>query len=310
MPDLNLHDHIPLTEYGPHGPARYEYSWRGEYLDVCLISDVGHKRENNEDSCLICAPEDRALARQRGILVAVADGMGGASAGELASRLTLRQTANALYLDTNGLSSPDALRAAVEKANLQVFEASEQDPRLSGMGTTISALLLVGAWAYIAQVGDSRVYVARKGTSLRQVTEDHSLVAEQMRCGLITAEEARTHAMKNLITRAVGIKENVKVDMFAIRLQQGDTVLICSDGLSNMVGDVQLERILVQSDLGSAGQMLTASALDAGGTDNITSALMRITGEPPPSEFEEGAQPVVLDRPPGGFVNRLRRLLG
>ena len=310
MPDSNLLDHIPLTEYGPHGPARYEYSWRGDFLQVCLISDVGLKRENNEDSCLICAPEDRALAQQRGVLVAVADGMGGASAGELASRLTLRQTANALYLGTNGLSSPDALRAAVENANVKVFEESEHDPRLSGMGTTISALLLVGAWAYIAQVGDSRVYVARKGAPLRQVTEDHSLVAEQMRCGLITAEEARTHAMKNLITRAVGIKENVKVDMFAIRLQQGDTVLICSDGLSNMVSDAQMERLLPQPDLAAIGQALVSAALDAGGTDNITAALMRLTGEPPQSEFEDGAQPVVLDQPQGGFMNRLRRMLG
>lgn len=297
-----------MTEYGPHGPKRYEYSWRGDYLQVCLISDVGHKRENNEDSCLLCAPDDPKLARHRGVLIAVADGMGGASAGELASRLTLRQTTNALYLGPNGLSSPEALREAVERANLLVFEASEEDPRLSGMGTTISALLLVGAWAYIAQVGDSRVYVSRKGTPLRQITEDHSLVAEQMRCGLITAEEARTHAMKNLITRAVGIKENVKVDMFAMRLQPGDTVLICSDGLSNMVSDEHIERIIGQGDLSLAAQMLVSVALEAGGTDNITAALMRVTGELPHSEFEDGAQPVVLDQPQGGFLQRLRQL--
>lgn len=302
--DVNVHDHIALTEYGPNGTRRYEYAWRGDYLHAFLISDVGRKRENNEDSCLLCVPDDPKLARQRGYLVAVADGMGGASAGEFASRMALRQTANAHFLSP-AERNPDALREAVENANLKVFEEAELHPELSGMGTTISVLVVHGGWAYAAQVGDSRIYLKRPGQPLLQITHDHSLVAEQMRCGLITADEARNHTMKNLITRAVGIKEAVKVDMFAFGVQRGDTVLICSDGLCNMVTDETIDRLLARRELAVIGQALVEAALEEGGPDNITAALLRVTAHPWESDLEPGADLVTLPR--AGIVNRLRR---
>ncbi len=292
---------------GPVSAKRFEHAWTGDYLRAYLISDVGHKRENNEDACLLCVPENEELARRRGYLIAVADGMGGARAGECASHMALSHTTNAHYHNTDA-ANPDALREAVENANLKVFRQSENDPELSGMGTTISALLVRGEWGYVAQVGDSRVYLKRPGIDLMQITHDHSLVAEQMRCGLITEEEARNHAMKNLITRAVGIKEAVQVDMFRVRLQRGDILILCSDGLSNMVGDKMLHRILGQKDLGAAAQMVVSHALDAGGTDNITAAFLHLTAVPPPIPAEEGALPVKVPAP--GFFGRLRRLIG
>lgn len=303
MHQVELHDHIPMTEYGPAEGGNYEYSWQGDFLQVCLISDVGKKRKNNEDACLLCVPEDAALAGRRGFLFAVGDGMGGASAGEFASRMALRQTNNAYYLSETQ-STPDALREAVESANLKVFEESELNPLLSGMGTTVSALVVRGEWTYIAQVGDSRVYLLR-GMRLYQITHDHSLVAEQMRCGLLTEEEARNHSMKNLITRAVGIKSEVKVDMYAMHVQRGDTILICSDGLSNMVPDAQLAAALAGNDLKKAAALLVDGALDEGGSDNITAALLRVTDRPHKCDLEEGADEVQFPTP--GIITKLRR---
>lgn len=303
MHQVELHDHIPMTEYGPTEGGNFEYSWQGEYLQAFLISDVGKKRKNNEDACLLCVPEDAALAGRRGLLFAVGDGMGGASAGEFASRMALRQTNNAYYLSDTP-SAPDALREAVESANLKVFEESELNPLLSGMGTTVSALVARGEWTYIAHVGDSRVYLLR-GMRLYQITHDHSLVAEQMRCGLLTEEEARNHSMKNLITRAVGIKNEVKVDMYAMHIQRGDTILICSDGLSNMVPDAQIAAALAGNDLKKAAAILIDEALDEGGADNITAALLRVADRPPKCDLEEGADEVQFPTP--GIITKLRR---
>ena len=304
MHQVELHDYIPMTEYGPTEGGSYERAWKGAYLHAFLVSDMGRKRKNNEDACLICVPEDPQLAEKRGCLFAVADGMGGASAGEFASHMALRQTTNAYYLNP-GPATPDALRAAVEDANRRIFQESELNPLLSGMGTTVSAAAVLGEWAYIAHVGDSRIYLLRNGSRLYQITHDHSLVAEQMRCGLLTEEEARNHSMKNLITRAVGIKEEVKVDMFAVRLQRGDTLLLCSDGLSNQVPDAELAAALAGTDLAKAASQMVKAALDEGGSDNITAVLFRVIEKPPRTELELGAEEVQFPEP--GMMTKLRR---
>ncbi len=295
----------PITEYGPLDGGNYEFGWQGGHLQVHLLSDVGKKRKKNEDSCLMCIPEPRGMAEQRGLLVAVADGMGGASAGEYASRMAL-QLLREDYFNTNEGPIPTALEQALMHANECVFEEAEVNPVYSGMGTTVSACVLLGDWLYIAQVGDSRVYLLREGSGIHQITNDHSLVAEQVRHGLISEEEARTHSLKNLITRAVGIKESVNVDLYKLQVQQHDTLLICSDGLSNMMTDAEIAQSLSNGDLRTGTRRVVDLALEAGGTDNITALTIRFKGVPPAVAAHDGAE--TYEPVQTGIFGRIRRL--
>ncbi len=295
----------PITFLGPADGLNCAFKWSGRCLQANVCSDVGRKRHNNEDSCLVCAPEDPKFLERRGVLFSVADGMGGASAGERASRLAL-ETIAAHYFDPGhrGLA-PVALREAIEAANEAVYFEAESSLDYAGMGTTVSVMAVMGNWAYIAQVGDSRIYLCRENVGLKQLTDDHSLVAEQMRNGLINAEEARNHLLKNLITRAVGIRDSVEVDLFALELRFGDTLLICSDGLSNMVSDDAILSALSMPDLDEASDKLIARALEAGGSDNVTVITLRTTGIPPLTHYQQGAQKVSLG--PERFLTRLKK---
>lgn len=297
---------IPFTKGGPDHGADFEYHWKGPYLEAHFLSDVGKKRDHNEDSCLLCAPEDQQLVRTRGVLFAVADGMGGASAGEFASKLALQCFSEQLFSGPDG-DLPEKLRQAVEYANEQVHEEAEGNPDYYGMGTTLSAMTVVGNCAYIAHVGDSRIYIYRNGMKLYQVTSDHSLVAEQLRGGFITEEEARHHSMKNLITRAIGIKDTVKTDLLGFYIQQGDTILICSDGLSNMVKDAEIQASLNVESLNGAARVLVGRALENGGTDNISVGVIRVTDHPPSETLAPGVVEAVVPKP--GFLGRLKRLM-
>lgn len=297
-----MNDLIPGAVAGPADGKNFEASWYGDYLQAHLLTDVGRKRQKNEDSCLICAPKNPVLADERGLFFSVADGMGGASAGEFASRMSLQVMHNAYYTGPHGLVPP-ALQEALEEANQQVFEESEANPEYAGMGTTVSAVLIDGNWAYIAQVGDSRVYLLRDHLGIRQITEDHSLVAEQVRSGIISEEEAENSSFKNLITRAVGIKAEVEVDLFALRLQQGDTLLICSDGLCNMVSDADIAVCLSDDDLKSGTRKVVELALENGGTDNITAVTVRVLDTPPRSALHSGAREVTI--PSGNLFRRI-----
>ncbi len=231
--------------------------------------------------------------------------MGGASAGEHASHKTLESIQEHYYdISTHSLI-PAALKHAVETANAVVYEEADANPEYAGMGTTGSVLAIMGEWAYIAQVGDSRIYLLRAGEALKQLTNDHSLVAEQIRNGLINEEEARNHSLKNLITRAVGIKDTIEVDLFAVRLQEGDCLLLCSDGLSNMVEDDMIASCLDSDNLKQSTEELVQCALAAGGHDNITAVTARVTSVPPTTHYQQGAK-VVSFNPPG----LLQRLWG
>ncbi len=298
---------IAGAKFGPLDGHHFQHHWEGAGLQACLLSDLGKRRKNNEDSCILCVPEDDRIREKRGMVFALADGMGGATAGEYASRMALNVLVHRYYEGEDD-SIPRSLKVAIERANLEVFEEAEVNPALSGMGTTVSAMVILGDWAYIAQVGDSRVYLHRPETGLLQVTRDHSLVAEQVRNGLISEEEAESHSLKNLITRAVGIKTNVDVDLFSVQLKKGDTLLLCSDGLSNMVSDAAIEETLAGSDLKGGTESLIRDALNAGGTDNITVVTVRVTATPASSACQEGAEAVAMPRP--GFWKRLRRALG
>lgn len=290
---------------GPVNGGNFECDWENAYLSAYLISDVGKKRERNEDACILCAPTDEDLLECRGYLFAIADGMGGASAGEHASHLALSAFSEEFYsgAETN---IPNHVQESIENANGHVFAEAEQHAELNGMGTTLSTLSIMGDCAYIGQVGDSRVYLKRPRAGLLQITEDHSLVAEQVRNGVITEEEARNHSLKNLITRAIGIKEDVDVDLFSVRLQKEDTLLICSDGLCNMVEDADIAEALQIKPLKTCARLLVGKALEAGGTDNVSVALVRVTGTPPKKNMQAGASQVYA--PVSGFWNRLKQI--
>jgi protein phosphatase len=297
---------ISLTQAGPEKGGNFEYHWSGSDLQAHLLSDVGKKRARNEDSCILCAPEDRALASERGYLFAVADGMGGVSGGEFASRLAL-QTVVEEYYTRGEATAPERLREALDQANRRIYDAAEHNPEYFGMGTTVSVVLIIGGYAYIAQVGDSRVYLLRGRDAVWQVTDDHSLVAEQVRNGYISQQEAKTHSLKNLITRAVGTKEAVKADLFAVKLKQGDTMLICSDGLSNVVEDAEISSALANANLQGAARVLVGRALEAGGPDNISAVIVRVTAPPPKSKLEAGVEQIAPPR--AGLLGAIRRLV-
>ena len=295
---------LTLKVYGGPDDAAdgFEQHWRNGMLKAHLLSDVGKKRSRNQDYCILCAPPDP----YDGVLCAVADGMGGVNGGEYASRLAMETLAEAYYLSTYP-PVPERLKYAVQAGNRRIYSAAAANPEFHGMGTTVSALAVKNNYCYLAQVGDSRVYIARRGHPVRQLTEDHSLVAEQVRSGYLSEAEARHHAMKNLITRAVGTRETVDVDLFHLRIQRDDVFIICSDGLSNVVDEAGIDEALALPSLKGAARRLVGSALEAGGPDNITVALIQVSGDPPRGHAEEGAAEL---RPfAGGLRGLLRRAL-
>jgi protein phosphatase len=171
----------------------------------------------------------------------------------------------------------EILREAVEAACSSIYRAAQGEPRLAGMGTTVTAALLDGHSAYVAHVGDSRCYLARKGR-IYQVSEDHSLVNEQLKAGTITAEEARHSRFRNIITRSVGFEEKVLVDMMGLQTEPGDVLVLCCDGLSNVVEDHEILELATSTPLEEAPERLVGVANERGGDDNITVIVVRIDG--------------------------------
>jgi serine/threonine protein phosphatase PrpC len=237
-------------------------------------TDTGRRRRHNEDSFVLLSP-----------LFAVADGMGGAQAGEVASRLA----ATALAEFDAGGSGEERIVKLVQEANRRVHTASTEDSARAGMGTTMTAALVADDTVTIGHVGDSRAYRLRDG-ELEQLTEDHTLVAELMRSGKLSAEEARIHPQRSVITRALGADPDVDVDVFTLETQPGDVFLLCSDGLSSMVEDDDIRASLEAhlDDLDAAVDELIQKALIGGGEDNVTVVVFAI-GEP-------GSEPDELER--------------
>ncbi len=298
---------IPITHHGPDDGGNYEVAWDDDFLSAHIISDVGRKREHNEDSCSVCAPVDSALVGERGLVFCVADGMGGASAGELASHLAIDGFTKEFY--SGQLHNiPNHIVQSVETANRRIYDQADENPEYHGMGTTLSLMVVQGDSGYIGHVGDSRVYLLRENSELRQLTQDHSLVAEQVRNGVISEEEAHNHLFKNLITRAVGIKPSVEVDLYSVKLKKGDTILLCSDGLCGLVEDSEIEEGLKLDSLQGAARLLIGKALDAGGIDNVTAVVIRVTDVPPQSPLQQGCEEVAAS--PKGFVDRIKGLFG
>ncbi|WP_251213351.1 Stp1/IreP family PP2C-type Ser/Thr phosphatase [Adlercreutzia murintestinalis] len=227
-------------------------------------TDVGRVREHNEDSLIVQPP-----------LYVVCDGMGGHAAGEVASEMAVDVIAQRAPVTVDA----EQLGQAVEEANLAIIRAAAHGIGREGMGTTCTAAMLEGTRLVIAQVGDSRAYLLHGGR-MQQLTRDHSLVADLVESGQITAQEARTHPNRSVITRALGSDPRMQCDLYEMNVDEGDRLLLCSDGLYSMIDDAQIERILdMCPDAQAAADMLAEAAVDAGGHDNVTTIVVDVTGD-------------------------------
>jgi protein phosphatase len=243
-----------------------------------VASDTGRKRRRNEDNYVVAPP-----------LFAVADGMGGAQAGEVASRLA----ASALEAgDSDGLQGLERIDALIQEANRRIYDRASTDPSASGMGTTMTVALVEGMTVAIGHVGDSRGYLVR-GEQMEQLTDDHSLVNELLKSGRLSEEEAQVHPQRSVITRAVGTDPDVDVDGFTIEAEEGDVFLLCSDGLTDMVEDEEILELVHanRDDLEKAVKALVAAANRGGGEDNITAVAFQISAEAPPGVEDTVAMP-------------------
>jgi protein phosphatase len=231
-----------------------------------VASDTGRRRRRNEDNYVVAPP-----------LFAVADGMGGAQAGEVASRLAASALEGG---DSDGLSGPERIDALIQEANRRIYDRASTDPTASGMGTTMTVALVEGMVVAIGHVGDSRAYLVR-GEQMEQLTDDHSLVNELLKSGRLSEEEAHVHPQRSVITRAVGTDPDVDVDGFTIEAEEGDVFLLCSDGLTDMVEDEEILELVHanRDDLDKAVKALVTAANRGGGEDNITAVAFRISAE-------------------------------
>ena len=235
------------------------------------LTDVGIKREMNQD--FVYASDQRIGCLPN--LYIVADGMGGHNAGDYASRHAVETMVD--YIESAQDDMPVSILArAGEAANFAVYEKSVTEKSMEGMGTTLVAATVVDDCLYLINIGDSRLYIVDSG--IEQISVDHSLVEDMVRNGEITREEARTHPDKNVITRALGTKKRVKADLFDVALNPDDTILMCSDGLSNMLTDREMMTVIKEAEsLEEAAKKLVEKANFNGGSDNISVILMRNT---------------------------------
>lgn len=236
---------------------------RGAVTTFGSRTDIGCLRDHNEDSLIVAPP-----------LFAVADGMGGHAAGEVASEIAVDVLAECAPQHPDG----EQLGRAVEDANRAVMQAAHEGRGREGMGTTMTAAMLEGERLVIAQVGDSRAYLLHQG-ALQQLTRDHSLMADMIEAGQLTPEEARTHPNRSVITRALGSDEHLHPDIYEINVETGDRLLVCSDGLSTMLRDADIERTLCRvQDPQRCATQLVNEAIAAGGHDNVTVIVTDVTG--------------------------------
>ncbi len=245
----------------------------GRPFSVSAISDRGKVRERNEDYFGLFEPESEELLVGRGVLVIVADGMGGHFSGEEASRLAVQVMGDS-YFEKTDTPAVKMLDRVFRRANAEVFEKIGGG-RNGLAGTTCTAVAIFPDHFHIAHAGDSRAYLIRDG-KIDLLTEDHSVVGEMYRKGMLDAEEARTHPRRNVITRALGLRGDVKPDLYeSIPFEMNDAILICSDGLFSMLSDEDIEAAVSANDPGSACRILVDMANEAGGSDNITMVIAR-----------------------------------
>ena len=245
-------------------------------------TDDGKRRDHNEDSYLI---------NDDNLIYAVADGMGGHAGGEMASRLAVTTIDEVFDEQMGPVKNGKAykgpvehhpalmvLPTAVKRACAAIFHTAQEKPELQGMGTTATVMSFIDDYAFFAHVGDSRAYLIRDG-HIEQLSEDHSLVNEQLKAGLITAEQARLSRFKNIITRSVGFEEDVAVDTMVVPTKEGDMYVLCSDGLANLASESEIRDIIYDNFLRDSPRRLIDLANDRGGDDNITVVVAYVNGE-------------------------------
>lgn len=238
-------------------------------LKTFSITDIGKRRKLNQDYVYTSEMPVGHLPN----LFMVADGMGGHNAGDYASRYTIETIVNEIQ-NFEEDSPVFVLEKAIKSANRHIRQKSEEEIELNGMGTTVVAATINGDKLCVANVGDSRLYIINKRT-IRQITRDHSLVEEMVRMGGLKREMARTHPDKNIITRAIGAQDDVEVDFFELTLEKDDVILMCSDGLTNMIEDEEIRMIMQgQRDIVEKAESLIKAANNNGGKDNIAVVLV------------------------------------
>jgi PPM family protein phosphatase len=260
-----------------------EYSPAIHELRAIALSDVGCIRTNNEDATRFVRPANREVQLRKGYLAVVADGMGGHTAGEVASQMATEIISKTYYQRPEG--PEDSLYFALAKANRLIWQAAGRNARQKGMGTTCTTLVVCENQLYIAHVGDSRAYLYKNG-SLTRLTTDHTYVQKLVEEGIIQAYEADTHPERNVLTRAMGTHNKVEIDVgkSPYMLEEGDRLLLCSDGLYDYLSDEEMEEWLNLESLSEAAQHMIEQAKLRGGHDNITVMLIERVKPGDPSE--------------------------
>lgn len=239
-----------------------------DHIEIGFLTDVGQKRDHNEDNYYVFSTASDF--ETRGMLFGVADGMGGHAGGEFASRIAVDALGKYYTTEADQGAVLPALESCITEANSLIYSQAKTSPVLKGMGTTLTAAVLADKTLRLAQVGDSRGYRIRDMT-IQQLTNDHSLVAEQIRQGIISETEAASHPAKNIITRALGTKAKVDIDFYSFELEPDDRILLCSDGLHGVVGESEILSLVLQAESSpEACKKLIAKANENGGPDNVT----------------------------------------
>ena len=242
-------------------------------LEAYSVTDIGRKRQLNQDYVFSSA---KPMGNMPNLFI-VADGMGGHNAGDYASKCTVETVVGEIR-NSFEKNPTIIVKKAIETANSKIRELAAADENLFGMGTTLVVATVIGKYLQVANVGDSRLYLVGK-QGIRQITRDHSLVEEMIRLGGLSREDARRHPDKNIITRAIGAKDEVEAEFFTEELEPGDIILMCSDGLSNMLEDKEIENIIQNEELEEIKQKAEAlinAANNNGGKDNIAVVLVKI----------------------------------
>jgi protein phosphatase len=254
------------------------------------LSDSGTARGNNEDACGVYVEDPKH------VLVAVADGVSGEEGGEIASRTAIDVTIRTYCESAASWGAPKRLYRAAQQANIEIYDRAIVVTELRRMSTTLTAIVVEGGMVHAAHVGDSRLYMIR-GESIVQRTKDHTVTGEKRRMGLLSAERAKVHADRSVLTRSLGRELIAAVDRIAFPISGGDTLLLCSDGLYNVLGDDELRRTVSGKESSLACRHLIDAANARGTPDNLTVAVVQITGQPPENQAQ-------------GLRGKLAKLLG
>ena len=267
-----------------------------------LARDIGKKRHNNEDYVLACEPGDEVLESTKGCLYIVADGIGGGAAGEVASLFAAEAIAHHYY---NRLDDPEtALKRAIAEANVALYAYAHSHPRFATMGTTIVAAAIHSATLHFAHVGDSRAYLLRQ-KRIQRLTRDHNLAGQLALGGILTTAEAERHPQRNLLLRSIGSERQVQPDVGQAALLAGDTLLLCSDGLTGRIADSEIGDIAAESTPNQAVRALIDLANRRGGQDNISVVVVRWGCE---QDIPTSREDILAGPPPLPDIDQIRRL--